>query len=182
MRTFTSIQVLYHVMTAGFFHFPLPYSGNFRGRKLSQILKFCGYSRKFSLQNLGVWHLWCCKTSNLRMFSPRKSYFSPIRESFLSRKFPAIRYSPLSRLPTFLNIYWYLCMWGLKLAPADKHAVPTRHGQAHPPRRAAVYGSIYFGCLTGPRMLCVWCNEWLIVLLLICIHIFSYAVQYFHQL
>ena len=26
--------------------------GNFRGRKLSQISRFCGYSRKFSLQNL----------------------------------------------------------------------------------------------------------------------------------
>ena len=28
---------------------------NFQGRKLSQILRFCGYSRKFLLQNLGVW-------------------------------------------------------------------------------------------------------------------------------
>ena len=75
---------------------------------------------------------------------------------------PGRDYSPLSRLPTFLSIYWYLCMWGLKLAPADKHAVLTRHSQAHPPRRAAVYGSICLGCLTGPRMLCVRCNEWLI--------------------
>ena len=30
---------------------------NFQGRKPSQILWFCGCSRKFSLQNLGVWHL-----------------------------------------------------------------------------------------------------------------------------
>ena len=36
---------------------------------------------------------------------------------------PGLDYSPLSRLPTFLSIYWYLCMWGLKLAPADKHAI-----------------------------------------------------------
>ena len=41
--------------------------------------------------------IWGCgtfgaaKASNLRKFSPRKSYFSPIRESFLPRKFPAIR-------------------------------------------------------------------------------------------
>ena len=53
--------------------------------------------------------------------------------------------SGLFRLPTFLSIYWYLCMWGLKLAPADKHAVLTRHGQTHPSRRAAVYGSICLG-------------------------------------
>ena len=30
--------------------------GNFGGRKLLQILQFCGYSQKFSLQNLGAWH------------------------------------------------------------------------------------------------------------------------------
>ena len=30
--------------------------GNFRGRKLPRISRFCGYLRKFSLQNLGAWH------------------------------------------------------------------------------------------------------------------------------
>ena len=29
---------------------------NFRGRKLSQILRFCGYSRKFFPWNSGAWH------------------------------------------------------------------------------------------------------------------------------
>ena len=29
--------------------------GNFQGRKLWQISQFCGYSRKFSPQNLGMW-------------------------------------------------------------------------------------------------------------------------------
>ena len=33
-------------------------AGNFQGRKLSQILQFCGYSQKFSLRNLGAWHPW----------------------------------------------------------------------------------------------------------------------------
>ena len=32
-------------------------AGNFRGRKPSRISRFCGCSRKFSLQNLGVWQL-----------------------------------------------------------------------------------------------------------------------------
>ena len=63
-----------------------------------QISRFCGYSRKFSPRSLGAWHpLWCgtskqpvkvfsAKTvlfTNSRKFSLRKSYFSPIRESFL---------------------------------------------------------------------------------------------------
>ena len=29
--------------------------GNVRGRRLSRISQFCGYSRKFSPQNLGAW-------------------------------------------------------------------------------------------------------------------------------
>ena len=32
------------------------------------------------------------QVSNLQKFSLRKSYFPPIRESFLPRKFPAMRY------------------------------------------------------------------------------------------
>ena len=36
--------------------------GNFRGRKLSRISQFCGYSRKFALQNFGVWCLWHSKS------------------------------------------------------------------------------------------------------------------------
>ena len=36
--------------------------GNFQGRKLSQILQFCGYPQKFSLRNLGAWLLWCSKS------------------------------------------------------------------------------------------------------------------------
>ena len=45
--------------------------GNFRGRKLSQISRFCGYSRKFSLQNLIFWHFnwWQQLGSTPRKFS-----------------------------------------------------------------------------------------------------------------
>ena len=52
--------------------------------------KFCAIRAKVSPQNLGGVASFCAaKASNPRKFSPRKSYFSPICESFLPRKFPA---------------------------------------------------------------------------------------------
>ena len=65
-------------------------AGNFRGRKLSQSLKFCSYLRKSSLPNLGAWHLLVASASNLQKFFSVK-IFSPICKSFLPGKFPAIR-------------------------------------------------------------------------------------------
>ena len=64
----------------------IPYSGKLSTEKTFANLRFCGYLRKFSLQNLEVWHLWCCKSeqsvkvffakiiffTNLRKFSPSK--------------------------------------------------------------------------------------------------------------
>jgi len=63
---------------------------NFRGRKLSRISWFCGYSRKFSPWNLGRGIHWRGTSEQSAKISPQKSYFSPIRESFLPQKFPAI--------------------------------------------------------------------------------------------
>ena len=37
-------------------HYTVYIAGNFRGRKLPRISRFCGYSRKFSPRNLGAWH------------------------------------------------------------------------------------------------------------------------------
>ena len=65
--------------------------GNFLGRKLSQISRFCGYSRKF-MKYRGVVSLGTAKVNNPWKFSPQKLYFSPIRKSFLPQKFPTIRY------------------------------------------------------------------------------------------
>ena len=65
---------------------------NFQGRKLSRILRFCAYSRKFSLQNLGAW---CPLARHERAICESflcKKRISPICKSFLPRKFPAIRY------------------------------------------------------------------------------------------
>ena len=61
-------------------------AGNYRRRKLSQILQFCSYSQKFSPQNLAAWHSLVgkkraiCKSfyakivffTNLQKFSPSK--------------------------------------------------------------------------------------------------------------
>ena len=60
-------------------------------RKLSQILRFCGYTQKFLREIWGVALFGTAKATNPRKFSPRKTYFSPIRESFLPQKFPTIQ-------------------------------------------------------------------------------------------
>ena len=60
-------------------------AGNNWGRKLSQILKFCGYSWNVSLWSLGVWHLLAAPVSipwkfSLWNFNQLVKVFS--RESF----------------------------------------------------------------------------------------------------
>ena len=67
-----------------------PIAANFWGRKLS---RFCGYSRKCSSQNLGVWCLLAVPMSNLQKFSLQKSYFPSICESFLRWRLRLIRRS-----------------------------------------------------------------------------------------
>ena len=73
---------------------------NFRGRKLSRISRFCGYLWKFSLWNLGRGIDWCSKSEQSAKVFLTESYFSPICESFLPRKFLAIRYHVLHLLLT----------------------------------------------------------------------------------
>ena len=48
--------ILYSLFSPLLHHFLNRIAGNFQGRKLSWISQFCGYSRKFSPWNLGVWH------------------------------------------------------------------------------------------------------------------------------
>ena len=57
---------------------------NFRGRKLSQILWFCGYLQKFPPRNFGLWRPLACmaKGSNPQRFSLKKSKVFSL-ESFL---------------------------------------------------------------------------------------------------
>ena len=65
---------------------------NFQGRKLLRISWFCGCTQNFSLRNLGRDVLWRCKSKQSAKVFSAKIVFSPIRESLLPRRFPAIRY------------------------------------------------------------------------------------------
>ena len=56
--------------------------GNFRGRKLSQILRFCGYMQKFSPQNLGRGILWHGKSGqSAKVFSAKIVFFTNLQFS-----------------------------------------------------------------------------------------------------
>ena len=48
------------------------------------------------------------KASNLRKFSPRKSYFSPIHGSFLPQKFSAIWYKLSSNVCLFVCLFLFV--------------------------------------------------------------------------
>ena len=68
----------------------LPYSGKLlREKTFANFAVLWQYTKIFSAK-FGTWHS-LAKANNPQKFSPRKSYFSPICESFLPRKFPAIR-------------------------------------------------------------------------------------------
>ncbi len=67
-------------------------AGNFRGRKLSRILRFYSHPRKFSPRNFRHATPIMRSVYIPRKFSPQNAPFLPIRESFLPQKFPAIRY------------------------------------------------------------------------------------------
>ena len=72
-------------------HYIIPYSGNFSGRKLSRISRFIWLSAKVFSAKFGDVASLAAPVSNSRKFSPWKSYFPPICERFLPRKFPAIQ-------------------------------------------------------------------------------------------
>ena len=77
---------------------------NFRGRKLSQISRFCGYMRKFSLRNLGCGVIWRCKSEQSTKVFSAKIVFSLIRESFLPQKFTV----PEANSTTMRDLH---CLW-----------------------------------------------------------------------
>ena len=53
-------------------------AGNFWGRELPQISRLCGYSRKFSPQNLAVWSFWRHQRAICKNFSPTLRKMWPI--------------------------------------------------------------------------------------------------------
>ena len=84
---------------------------NFRGRKLSRISWFCGYTQKFSPQNLGHSVLRHGKSEQSAEVFSTKIVFSPIRKSFLPWKFPAIWYN-------FRPFSWNIANWKWRSKPA----------------------------------------------------------------
>ena len=72
---------------------------NFQGRKLSQILQFCDYSRKFSLQNLGAW----CPLAQQKRGIHKSFLYAKIRVFFTnSQKFSP---SKVSRYTILMQIH-----------------------------------------------------------------------------
>ena len=86
--------------------------------KLSQILRFCGYSWKFSLWSLGArYPLAWQKQAICESFFREICFFLPIHKSFLPRKFPAIQYHMTLTIPTKYG-FWLQTLstqfcWGL---------------------------------------------------------------------
>ena len=66
--------------------------GNFWGRNSHKFRSFMAILESFLCEIWGVVSFGMAKTSNSWKFSPQKLYFSPICESFLREKFPAIQY------------------------------------------------------------------------------------------
>ena len=61
----------------------------FKGENFRKFRRFVAICESFSIKFGGVVSFGTAKASNPRNHSLQKSHFSPIRESFLSRKFPA---------------------------------------------------------------------------------------------
>ena len=75
----------------------VPYSGKLSREKTlnSRILRFCCYSRKFSLRNLGAWHPWHgTSEQSAKVFSTKIVFFTN------SRKFSP---SKVSRCTVFVG-------------------------------------------------------------------------------
>ena len=108
-------------------------AGNFERENLRE---FWGFAKAFwvfakvSLWTLGAWHLLAAQASSLRQFSPHKSYFPPICESFSLKNFPlsgiytcCYLQDPDGLHLTKLLLYFaYMCrvVWTMTLTPQPK--------------------------------------------------------------
>ena len=70
------------------------YQETFEGENFCKFCSFVAIHKSFLHEIWIMASFGAAKVSNPQKLSPRKSYFSPICESFLPRKFPAIRYLP----------------------------------------------------------------------------------------
>ena len=60
---------------------------HFEGENFHKFLRLCGYLQKFSLRNLGAWHLLAAPTSNLRKIFSMKNIFHQLAKVFLCKFF-----------------------------------------------------------------------------------------------
>ena len=103
-KTFT-MEVTFHILVN--INVTVPYSRKLSREKTCRISRFCSYSSKFSQWNWGVWCLFpATPVSNPQKVSPQKSYFSPIHESFLPRKFPLYGSNYVIVQGVFLVVLW----------------------------------------------------------------------------
>ena len=77
--------------------------GSFRGRKLLQILRFCGYSRKSFLRK--IWGVWC----------PLAWHDRAIRESFLHKNSRKFSPSKVSHYTVLFIQHLFLYVFSTKL-------------------------------------------------------------------
>ena len=115
-----------------FTHHRIPYNGKLWGRKLSRILRLCGYSRKFSPRNLGAWRpLAQQKWAIRKVFSAKIIFFTN------SQKFSP---SKVSRYMVHMYVenhfsnnffYRYRECQKLKYTPKDPF-VYAKIGRCHP--------------------------------------------------
>jgi len=88
------------------------YSGNFWGRKLSRISRFCGYLGKFSLPNLGAWcPLARHEQSTHESFLPKNRIFHQFAEVFSLKIFQLYGSSTCCSPVMCAKHYLQLSLW-----------------------------------------------------------------------
>ena len=77
--------------------------------------EFWGFVPKFSVWNLGAWHLLAAQlvppASTPRKFSARKSFCLSIHKSFLPQKFPTIWYLSIYIMYVYMYVYIYITIY-----------------------------------------------------------------------
>ena len=88
---------LHEIFKCGHLKFTVPYSGKLsREKTFANFAVLWQYAKVFSAK-FGAWRPWRCKSEQIPKVFSAKIVFSPIRESFLPRKFAAIRYMATSK-------------------------------------------------------------------------------------
>ena len=111
LLSYNHLITSYHYNTSGI----VPATENFQGSNFCKFCRFVAVCRSFLLKILERGTVGVAKASNLWKFSLRKSYFSPICESFLPRNFSIIQYLTMDKsLRHLLKVHgkcFRQCLW-----------------------------------------------------------------------